>query len=124
MIGHKPENADPAAVIVCSKERALSRLAMFIHKSGIFTQAKFKMMTFCSSIDILFANVLISREGALNALGNRYSLCGAEVTCPELDRVATLGGVITVGDTNYGLTVAHVCAGGMTREESQDTCET
>ncbi|PMD35088.1 hypothetical protein L207DRAFT_638536 [Hyaloscypha variabilis F] len=123
MIGYQPENAHPTAVIGCSKAKVLNRLAMFIHKSGIFMQAKFKMMTFCSSIDILYGNILISREGPLDSSGNRYSLCGAEVTCPELDRVATLGGVITLGGTTYGLTVAHVCAGGMTREEPQDICE-
>ena len=57
-------------------------------------------------------------------LGIPRSLCGAQVVVSGSNRLATIGGVITVDGTYYGLTVAHAFTEDILWTEQQETAGT
>jgi hypothetical protein len=111
IMGYRQESAHPTAVLRCSKQRVLQRLAKLIQKSGILREAKFHMLTFIASFDVLYDKLYVFTTQLGRSSLHSPSFCGAKVCSKDLDRSATLGGILTVDHKLHGLTVAHVCTG-------------
>ena len=109
MLGRDQPSAKPTVVIAHSVHRILRRTMRVIDKHKILKKRGFELRG-CPNCDLqLLADAssaqLTQHVASLNL---PLSLCGAEVAVGNPARYATLGGILTVAEEFYAITVAHV----------------
>ena len=113
MLGRDQHSAKPTVVIAHSVHRILRRTMRVIDKHKILKKRGFEL-TGCPNCDLQLltdassAQLTQHVDGA--SLNLPLSLCGAEVAVGNPARYATLGGILTVAEELYAITVAHVFA--------------
>ena len=110
MLGSNKAYARPTVVISLSDEDILKRTMRVISRSKTLKSKGFGLKG-CPNCDLELLTVdstarLIHRVDE-SAQGLPISLCGAEIEVKDPVRSATLGGVIILDGTYYGVTVAH-----------------
>jgi len=129
MMGHSRNCAYPTVVISCQSPTILRRSMRAILKGEFLDNHGFRLkglspcdLTLLAMVD--GHQVRIAGVGHGDELGIPRSLCGAEVVVSGSNRLATIGGVITVDGTYYGLTVAHAFTEDIVQTEQQEIVET
>jgi hypothetical protein len=111
MIGKSNESASPTVVFICDTESVLDLIVPKVAKHTHIREMRFKVMSMLTNDFRLLGsnfNQSVSLPGV--PLENHHgliSLCGQRILTHASRRQATIGGVILVDDTYYGLTVAH-----------------
>jgi hypothetical protein len=129
MIGFDKSCAHPTVVISCQNPvilrksmRAILKLK-FLHERGFrlkgLPQCDLRLLATGDRYQVRVTCVGCDDEFAIPR-----SLCGAEVIVGGSNRLATIGGVITVDGTYYGLTVAHAFTDDVLWTEQQEIMET
>lgn len=121
IIGCTKDYAHPTAVIMSSKKRVLKRIAGYVERSRILKEVNFRILIICTLFDVLYGVLQVSMYETADAEEGLAGVCGAKVYSKSSGRLATLGGVITLGGKMYGLTVAHVCMGEALPQPSERT---
>ena len=111
MLGRDQPSAKPTVVIAHGVRRILRRTMRVIDKHKILKKRGFELRG-CPNCDLQLltdassAQLTQHVDGA--SLNLPLSLCGAEVAVGNPARYATLGGILTVAEELYAITVAHV----------------
>ena len=111
MLGRDQPSAKPTVVIAHSVHRILRRTMRVIDKHKILKKRGFELRG-CPNCDLQLLTDASSAQLTQNvddaSTSLPLSLCGAEVAVGNPARYATLGGILTVAEELYAITVAHV----------------
>jgi hypothetical protein len=123
MIGRRKEEANPTLLFSCSREQPRKRAKEVVKESGILRDHPAVRLAHSKRLPqsrmpfrILVGHMKGVSAGAIDAFGEVYCIspvdrtCGVPVFMRRKDgsfRKATIGGIVQLGDTYYGLTVAH-----------------
>ena len=111
MLGRDQPSAKPTVVIAHGVRRILRRTMRVIDKHKIFRKRGFELRG-CPNCDLQLltdaSSAQLTQHVNLASLNVPLSLCGAEVAVGNPARYATLGGILTVAEELYAITVAHV----------------
>ena len=111
MLGRDQPSAKPTVVIAHGVRRILKRTMRVIDKHKILKERGFELRG-CPNCDLQLltdtSSAQLTQHVDSASLHLPLSLCGAEVAVGDPARYATLGGILTVAEELYAITVAHV----------------
>ena len=130
MLGSDQHRAFPTVVLFCNTSDILKRAMRLVLRHRILKPKGFALKG-SLACDLRLLTMSVGKRRSVRLVhidgkslgGSLRTLCGAEIFVQGSDRPATLGGVINVGGTYYGLTVAHVFFGKSTASEKTQTVE-
>ena len=109
MLGSDKAYARPTVVICHSDKAILKKTMRVILRSKILKLKGFELRGCDCDLELLTVSTKVALVHHVEELGQGLpiSLCGAEIEVKNPTRSATLGGVLILDGTYYGVTVAH-----------------